>query len=192
MRRQALPQVLHDRRLQRERRVVAGDRHRANRRGRSQICRLGIGAFANDEMRRALSVSCASGVCVTAGDQDDRAAGLEHACVGFGDHLKTFHDPALCYPCAHRSTGSPPRVLCAVGWSYADTHLPGNTSTTRAGLAREISIDHPNGVHMVCVLKGAFMFLADFVRTMTCEVTLDFMAVSSYGLSTRSSGQVRL
>ena len=59
-------------------------------------------------------------------------------------------------------------------------------------LAQEISNDHPNGVHMVCVLKGAFMFLADLVRTMTCEVTLDFMAVSSYGLSTRSSGQVRV
>jgi len=36
------------------------------------------------------------------------------------------------------------------------------------------------------------MFLADLVRAMTCEVTLDFMAVSSYGLSTRSSGQVRV
>ncbi|HZM95145.1 MAG TPA: hypoxanthine phosphoribosyltransferase [Vicinamibacterales bacterium] len=61
-----------------------------------------------------------------------------------------------------------------------------------ADLAREISTDHPDGVHIVCVLKGAFMFLADLVRAMTCEVTLDFMAVSSYGLSTRSSGQVRL
>jgi hypoxanthine phosphoribosyltransferase len=59
-------------------------------------------------------------------------------------------------------------------------------------LAREISGDHPGGVHFVCVLKGAFMFLADLVRAMTCEVTLDFMAVSSYGVSTRSSGQVRL
>jgi hypoxanthine phosphoribosyltransferase len=59
-------------------------------------------------------------------------------------------------------------------------------------LAQEISNDHPNGVHMVCVLKGAFVFLADLVRAMTCEVTLDFMAVSSYGLSTRSSGQVRV
>ena len=59
-------------------------------------------------------------------------------------------------------------------------------------LAQEISKDHPNGVHMVCVLKGSFMFLADLVRAMTCEVTLDFMAVSSYGLSTRSSGQVRV
>ena len=61
-----------------------------------------------------------------------------------------------------------------------------------AALAGEISRDHPDGVHLVCVLKGAFMFLADLVRTMTCEVTLDFMAVSSYGLSTRSSGQVRV
>jgi hypoxanthine phosphoribosyltransferase len=61
-----------------------------------------------------------------------------------------------------------------------------------AALAREISNDHPQGVHLVCVLKGAFMFLADLVRTMTCEVTLDFMAVSSYAMSTRSSGEVRL
>jgi hypoxanthine phosphoribosyltransferase len=60
-----------------------------------------------------------------------------------------------------------------------------------AALAREIASDHPDGVHMVCVLKGAFMFLADLVRAMRCEVTLDFMAVSSYGLS-QSSGQVRL
>ena len=36
------------------------------------------------------------------------------------------------------------------------------------------------------------MFLADLVRAMTCEVTLDFMAVSSYAMSTRSSGEVRL
>jgi hypoxanthine phosphoribosyltransferase len=61
-----------------------------------------------------------------------------------------------------------------------------------AALAQEISSDHPNGVHLVCVLKGAFVFLADLIRTMTCEVTLDFMAVSSYGPSTRSSGQVRV
>ena len=59
-------------------------------------------------------------------------------------------------------------------------------------IADEISRDHADGVHLVCVLKGAFVFLADLVREMTCEVTLDFMAVSSYGLSTKSSGQVRV
>jgi len=44
----------------------------------------------------------------------------------------------------------------------------------------------------VSVLKGAFMFLADLVRTIDGNVTLDFMALSSYGASTRSSGQVQL
>ena len=60
------------------------------------------------------------------------------------------------------------------------------------GLAREIGRDHPLGVHLVCVLKGAFVFLSDLARALECDVTLDFMAVSSYGSSTRSSGQVQL
>jgi hypoxanthine phosphoribosyltransferase len=59
-------------------------------------------------------------------------------------------------------------------------------------LAREISRDHPLGVHLVCVLKGAFVFLADLARAMDSAATIDFIAVSSYGSSTRSSGQVQL
>jgi len=59
-------------------------------------------------------------------------------------------------------------------------------------LAIEISRDHPHGVHLVSVLKGAFMFLADLVRAMPGEVTLDFMALSSYGHGATSSGEVRL
>jgi hypoxanthine phosphoribosyltransferase len=59
-------------------------------------------------------------------------------------------------------------------------------------LAAEISRDHPLGVHLVGVLKGAYVFLADLARALECDVTMDFMAVSSYGSSTRSSGQVRL
>jgi hypoxanthine phosphoribosyltransferase len=59
-------------------------------------------------------------------------------------------------------------------------------------LALEISRDHPGGVHFVCVLKGAFMFLADLARAFDGEATLDFMALSSYGDSTRSSGQVQV
>jgi hypoxanthine phosphoribosyltransferase len=64
---------------------------------------------------------------------------------------------------------------------------------TRVGqMAREIRADHPDGVHFVCVLKGAFVFLSDLSRAMDGEVTLDFMAVSSYGSSTKSSGQVQV
>ena len=59
-------------------------------------------------------------------------------------------------------------------------------------MAREIKDDHPDGVHFVCVLKGAFMFLSDLTRALDGEVTLDFMAVSSYGSSTKSSGQVQV
>ena len=59
-------------------------------------------------------------------------------------------------------------------------------------LAQEIGRDHPLGVHLVCVLKGAFVFLADLSRSLQCDVSIDFMAVSSYGSSTRSSGQVQL
>jgi hypoxanthine phosphoribosyltransferase len=59
-------------------------------------------------------------------------------------------------------------------------------------LAHEIARDHPDGVHLVGVLKGAFVFLSDLVRAMECEVTLDFIALSSYGTGTTSSGQVQL
>jgi hypoxanthine phosphoribosyltransferase len=59
-------------------------------------------------------------------------------------------------------------------------------------IAQEIHRDHPDGVHLVCVLKGAFVFLSDLARALPSTVTLDFMAVSSYGLSTKSSGQVQV
>lgn len=59
-------------------------------------------------------------------------------------------------------------------------------------LAGELRRDHPDGVHLVCVLKGAFIFLADLARALEGSATLDFIAVSSYGDSTKSSGQVQL
>jgi hypoxanthine phosphoribosyltransferase len=61
-------------------------------------------------------------------------------------------------------------------------------------LAAEIERDYPAGeeIHLVCVLKGGFVFMADLVRSMSARVTLDFIAVSSYAQSTRSSGEVRM
>jgi hypoxanthine phosphoribosyltransferase len=61
-----------------------------------------------------------------------------------------------------------------------------------AELAAEIRRDFPDGLHLVAVLKGAFVFLSDLVRHMKGEVSLDFMAVSSYAKGTTSSGEVRL
>lgn len=61
-------------------------------------------------------------------------------------------------------------------------------------LAAEIERDYPPSeeIHLVAVLKGGFMFMADLVRAMSERVTMDFMAVSSYGKGTSSSGQVRV
>ena len=61
-------------------------------------------------------------------------------------------------------------------------------------LAAEIEQDYPEGeeIHLVCVLKGGFVFMSDLIRAMTPRVTVDFIAVSSYAKSTKSSGEVRL
>lgn len=61
-------------------------------------------------------------------------------------------------------------------------------------LGSEIEADYPkqDEIHLVGVLKGGFMFMADLVRAMSARVTLDFIAVSSYQRGTRSSGEVRM
>ena len=60
-------------------------------------------------------------------------------------------------------------------------------------LGREIARDYEDRVPLlVAVLKGAFIFLADLVRAISVPHEIDFMAVSSYGTSTRSSGIVRI
>jgi hypoxanthine phosphoribosyltransferase len=66
--------------------------------------------------------------------------------------------------------------------------------TRVAELGREIRRDYgpEKPVHLVAVLKGAFMFLADLMRTIDGPVSCDFIAVSSYGSGTTSSGEVRL
>ena len=61
-----------------------------------------------------------------------------------------------------------------------------------AELAADIRRDFPDDVHLVAVLKGAFVFLSDLVRQMSGRISLDFMALSSYAKGTTSSGEVRL
>ena len=63
-----------------------------------------------------------------------------------------------------------------------------------AEMAAEIRRDFPDDVHLVAVLKGAFIFLSDLVRHIPGEarVSLDFMATSSYAKGTTTSGEVRM
>jgi hypoxanthine phosphoribosyltransferase len=60
-------------------------------------------------------------------------------------------------------------------------------------LAAQISRDYAGReLLLVCVLKGAVFFMADLARRIEVPVAFDFMAVSSYGSSTASSGVVRI
>ena len=63
-------------------------------------------------------------------------------------------------------------------------------SELAADLRRDAGPDTP--LHLVAVLQGAFVFLADLIRAMEGPVTCDFIALSSYGAATTSSGEVRL
>jgi hypoxanthine phosphoribosyltransferase len=58
-----------------------------------------------------------------------------------------------------------------------------------AEMRRDVGPDAP--IHLVCVLKGAFMFLADLMRAMEGPVTCDFIVAKSYA-GTTSTGQVQL
>jgi hypoxanthine phosphoribosyltransferase len=61
-------------------------------------------------------------------------------------------------------------------------------------LGIEISKDYEGRTpHLVCILRGGVLFLADLIRHITVPNTIDFMAVSSYGAGARqTTGQVRI
>ena len=60
-------------------------------------------------------------------------------------------------------------------------------------LAAQISTDYADrDPLLLCVLKGGYVFLADLTRYLTIAHTIDFMAISSYGDATESSGVVRI
>ena len=60
-------------------------------------------------------------------------------------------------------------------------------------MAAQISEDYADkNPTMVCILKGAVMFYTDLLRAIPIPLSLDFMAVSSYGKSTKSSGEVEI
>jgi hypoxanthine phosphoribosyltransferase len=83
--------------------------------------------------------------------------------------------------------------------SSNDPHIAGTVVSESdlrervASLGKEITADYAdNPPLLVGVLKGAFMFMADLARAVDLPVEFDFMAVSSYGSATSSSGVVRI
>ena len=62
-----------------------------------------------------------------------------------------------------------------------------------AELGKEISRDYKGeSILAICILKGAVIFMSDLIRELNVETKIDFMAVSSYGASTESTGVVRI
>lgn len=78
--------------------------------------------------------------------------------------------------------------------AIGETLVPGDELRRRvAELGRQLSADYEGrDLFMVGVLKGAVIFLADLMRHLTVPCEVDFMAVSSYGSQTDSSGVVRI
>ncbi len=72
--------------------------------------------------------------------------------------------------------------------------IPANVLQARiAELGAEIARDYAGRKPLlVCVLKGAMVFMADLIRAIDLPLHLDFIAVSSYGAGTRSTGEVRI
>ena len=82
--------------------------------------------------------------------------------------------------------------------SLSESELPllldsGKIQARVRELAAEISRDYAGStVHLVGVLKGAWIFLADLIRHLSVPSTVDFLAIQSYGAEIVSSGEVKI
>jgi len=79
-------------------------------------------------------------------------------------------------------------------WQRLEILLDAQTIARRVReLAERISTDYRGRpLHLVGVLKGAWVFLADLIRCLDLDVTVDFLGIASYGDASRSSGEVRI
>ncbi|MBP5197681.1 MAG: hypoxanthine phosphoribosyltransferase [Lachnospiraceae bacterium] len=60
-------------------------------------------------------------------------------------------------------------------------------------IGEQVSRDYAGKtVHLICVLKGGSFFMTELAKRISCNVSLDFMSVSSYGSDTKSSGIVKI
>jgi len=72
---------------------------------------------------------------------------------------------------------------------YSEEQIQSKVAELGAKLSADFAGKNPL---VICVLKGAFIFMSDLVKKVTVPLEIDFMAVSSYGHSTKSSGVVKI
>lgn len=94
------------------------------------------------------------------------------------------------------NAGSPGGPTSPERWKWAEVKVLISTEDLQARigeLAVAITADYRSlRPVLVCVLKGAVFFLADLARKLPFDLEMEFMAVSSYGQSSESSGVVRI
>jgi len=78
--------------------------------------------------------------------------------------------------------------------AHAEILLPAEKIAARVReLAAEISRDYRGqSPHLIGILKGAWVFMADLIRHLELEATVDFLGIASYGAGTTSSGEVKI
>jgi len=91
----------------------------------------------------------------------------------------------------------PGKALLTSNWtigSMGDTVVTGEAIQQRiVELGRDLTDDYRGKDLLILgVLRGAILFLADLIRAIDLPLSIDFMAVSSYGSSTKTSGVVRI
>ncbi|MCD6282851.1 hypoxanthine phosphoribosyltransferase [bacterium] len=86
-----------------------------------------------------------------------------------------------------------PETTIKVPEHFRVLYSPEDIAARVAEMAEDISADFEGkAVHLIGVLKGATVFLADLLRMLSIPATYDFLSVASYGDSTESTGVVRL
>ncbi len=72
---------------------------------------------------------------------------------------------------------------------YTEEEIQARVRELGAAISRDFAGRNPL---VICVLKGAFIFMADLIKQLQIPLEVDFMAISSYGASTQSSGIVKI
>jgi hypoxanthine phosphoribosyltransferase len=72
---------------------------------------------------------------------------------------------------------------------YSSEQIQARVSELAAQIEQDYDKKNPI---VVCVLKGAFMFMSDLVKHISISMEIDFMSISSYGSATKSSGVVKI
>ena len=168
--------------------VTAAPRPLARRALRRWLRQAGGGehppSLAEVDRTLAVAAGAAVGTELTGGQRVRRTRGRLR--------VEPAHRPGNVTPVTHDESGAgvPSWAAADVGPVLVDAErLAARVAELGADITADYAGDPPL---LVAVLKGAMLFMSDLCRAIALPVDVDFMAVSSYGSATRTSGVVRI